>query len=169
MVLQWEAAYGQAFELQVSSDGSAWTTVYRTTSGAGGTQTLDLGGARGRLVRLLGLQRGTGYGYSLLEFKVFGPGGGTTPPPPTGDGWVRADPPVVGVVPSTATPPNKEHREFQANCAVTRSNLPDDPIVYVNPAFERMTGYPRDEVVGRNCRLLQGEGADRALVMTETT
>ncbi len=33
----------------------------------------------------------------------------------------------------------------------------DLPILYVNPAFEQMTGYPLDEVVGRNCRFLQGE------------
>jgi PAS domain S-box-containing protein len=33
---------------------------------------------------------------------------------------------------------------------------PDMPLIYVNPAFERITGYKRDEVLGRNCRLLQG-------------
>lgn len=32
----------------------------------------------------------------------------------------------------------------------------DNPLIYVNPAFERMTGYSRDEVVGRNARFLQG-------------
>jgi len=39
---------------------------------------------------------------------------------------------------------------------------PDDPIVYVNPAFEAMTGYSADEVLGRNCRLLQGEDRDQS-------
>ncbi len=34
--------------------------------------------------------------------------------------------------------------------------LSDHPIVAVNAAFEAMTGYPSAEVVGRNCRLLQG-------------
>jgi PAS domain S-box-containing protein len=33
---------------------------------------------------------------------------------------------------------------------------PDMPLIYVNPAFEHITGYKRDEVLGRNCRLLQG-------------
>jgi PAS domain S-box-containing protein len=33
---------------------------------------------------------------------------------------------------------------------------PDMPIIYVNPAFERLTGYAVQEVVGRNCRFLQG-------------
>jgi len=31
----------------------------------------------------------------------------------------------------------------------------DLPLVYVNPAFEKMTGYSSDEVLGRNCRFLQ--------------
>ena len=38
------------------------------------------------------------------------------------------------------------------------------PIRYVNPAFEAMTGYTVDEVVGRNCRLLQGEDTDRGAI-----
>src|ERR671910_2150723 len=43
---------------------------------------------------------------------------------------------------------------------ITDPNQPDDPIVYVNPAFERTTGYAAEEVLGRNCRFLQRE--DRA-------
>jgi PAS domain S-box-containing protein len=39
----------------------------------------------------------------------------------------------------------------------TDPNLPDNPIVYVNEGFERLTGYSRDEVIGRNCRFLQGD------------
>jgi PAS domain S-box-containing protein len=37
------------------------------------------------------------------------------------------------------------------------ATLPDMPIIYVNPAFEAITGYIMAEVVGRNCRLLQGK------------
>ena len=40
--------------------------------------------------------------------------------------------------------------------AVADPNLPDCPLVYVNPSFTTMTGYSLDEVVGRNCRFLQG-------------
>lgn len=35
-------------------------------------------------------------------------------------------------------------------------DLEDMPIVYANKAFERLTGYSRDEIVGHNCRFLQG-------------
>ena len=37
---------------------------------------------------------------------------------------------------------------------------PDDPLVWVNGAFSRLTGYPLDEVLGRNCRFLQGADTD---------
>lgn len=36
----------------------------------------------------------------------------------------------------------------------------DAPLVYVNDAFIRLTGYARDQVLGRNCRFLQGDGTD---------
>jgi PAS domain S-box-containing protein len=39
---------------------------------------------------------------------------------------------------------------------ITDTNRPDNPIIYVNPAFERVTGYAAEEVLGRNCRFLQG-------------
>ena len=39
-------------------------------------------------------------------------------------------------------------------------NLPDTPLVFCNQAFEQFTGYPKDKLLGRNCRLLQGEGTD---------
>lgn len=37
----------------------------------------------------------------------------------------------------------------------TNPRLPDNPIVFVNEAFSRITGYPPEEAVGRNCRFLQ--------------
>lgn len=40
--------------------------------------------------------------------------------------------------------------------AIADAAVPDLPLVYVNPEFERITGYRFDEVVGRNCRFLQG-------------
>ncbi len=43
---------------------------------------------------------------------------------------------------------------------VVDPNLPDQPIVFVNQAFLTMTGYENEEVVGRNCRFLQGPDTD---------
>ncbi|MGQ2909135.1 MAG: histidine kinase dimerization/phosphoacceptor domain -containing protein [Aliihoeflea sp.] len=43
---------------------------------------------------------------------------------------------------------------------ITNPRLPDDPIVFANDAFLRLTGYERREVVGRNCRFLQGPDTD---------
>ncbi|WP_290779309.1 EAL domain-containing protein [Arenimonas sp.] len=40
---------------------------------------------------------------------------------------------------------------------ITDPRQPDNPIIYINPAFENMTGYSTAEAVGRNCRFLQDE------------
>jgi PAS domain S-box-containing protein len=47
---------------------------------------------------------------------------------------------------------------------ITDAARPDHPIVYVSPAFEQVTGYTAAEVVGRNCRFLQGRDTDPACV-----
>lgn len=44
---------------------------------------------------------------------------------------------------------------------VTDPNRPDNPIVFANPAFMGMTGYSPEELIGKNCRLLQGPDTDR--------
>lgn len=43
---------------------------------------------------------------------------------------------------------------------IADARLPDRPLIYVNAGFERLTGYPRQAVLGRNCRFLQGAGTD---------
>jgi PAS domain S-box-containing protein len=47
---------------------------------------------------------------------------------------------------------------------ITDPRADDNPLVFVNPAFERTTGYSYDEAVGRNCRFLQGADTDPAAV-----
>jgi PAS domain S-box-containing protein len=44
---------------------------------------------------------------------------------------------------------------------ITDPNKPDNPIVYANPTFERITGYSIEEAIGKNCRFLQGEDRDQ--------
>ena len=76
--LSWEAAYGKAYTIQTSDDNKTWTTIYSTTSGKGGNETLSVTG-HGRYVRMYGTKRGTSYGYSLYEFGVYGPEPASTP------------------------------------------------------------------------------------------
>ncbi|MFR9800315.1 discoidin domain-containing protein [Streptomyces sp. MS06] len=80
VVLTWETAYGKDYEIQVSDDGTDWTTVRKVTGGDGGTDDLAVSGT-GRYVRMQGLSRSSGYGYSLWEFQVYGSADGGTPPP----------------------------------------------------------------------------------------
>jgi len=47
---------------------------------------------------------------------------------------------------------------------ITNPNLDDNPIVYVNEAFTRSTGFARSASIGRNCRFLQGEQTDKESV-----
>ncbi|WP_255491691.1 SpoIIE family protein phosphatase [Actinotalea sp. JY-7876] len=47
---------------------------------------------------------------------------------------------------------------------ITDPTQPGDPIVWVNPAFERVTGYRAEDVIGTNCRFLQGPDTDREVV-----
>ena len=49
---------------------------------------------------------------------------------------------------------------------ITDPRKPDNPIVFVNKAFQTLTGYDREEIIGRNCRFLQGPDTDRATVKT---
>ena len=69
VVLNWETAYATAFQIQTSNDNSTWTSIYSTTTGTGGTQTLNITGS-GRYVRMYGTVRATQYGYSIYEFQV---------------------------------------------------------------------------------------------------
>ncbi|WP_185030223.1 discoidin domain-containing protein [Streptomyces candidus] len=79
-VLTWEAAYGKAYTIQASDNGTDWRTLKTVTQGDGGTDDLALSGS-GRYVRMLGTERAGGYGYSLWEFQVYGDTDTTTPPP----------------------------------------------------------------------------------------
>jgi hypothetical protein len=85
VTLAWETAYGKAYQIEVSTNASIWTTIYSTTNGAGGTETLTGLSGVGRYVRMYGTQRSTQYGYSLWEFEIFGSSSQpevTTPAPP---------------------------------------------------------------------------------------
>ncbi|TDD46054.1 hemagglutinin protein [Kribbella antibiotica] len=69
--LNWEAAYGKGYQVQVSANGTNWSNAFSTTTGNGGTDEIPVTGTA-RYVRINGTARGTAYGYSLFEFEVYG-------------------------------------------------------------------------------------------------
>ncbi|ROO63195.1 F5/8 type C domain-containing protein [Micromonospora sp. Llam0] len=68
--LAWESAYATEYRVEVSRDGTNWTTVFRTSRGSGGTLVVDVPSAVARYVRMYGTSRSGSYGYSLYEFEV---------------------------------------------------------------------------------------------------
>ena len=73
--LNWEAAYAREYKLQVSDDGQNWRDVAVVTDGAGGEETRAFAPVTARYVRMLGVKRGSEYGYSLWEMSVLPPEG----------------------------------------------------------------------------------------------
>ena len=71
VVIHWEAAYANQFQIQVSSDETNWTTVYTETNGNGGEDVITFSAQIAQFVRILGTQRATSYGYSIYEFEVY--------------------------------------------------------------------------------------------------
>ena len=71
--IHWEGAYAEQYAIQVSDNASDWTTVSYITNGDGGIDDISLS-AEGQFLRVLGLQRATGYGYSIYEVEVRGSG-----------------------------------------------------------------------------------------------
>jgi two-component system sensor kinase FixL len=47
---------------------------------------------------------------------------------------------------------------------ISDAREPDIPIIYVSPSFERLVGYKAEEIIGRNCRMVQGPGTDREAI-----
>ena len=71
--LSWETAYGKDFRIEVSNDASTWKTVSTVTGNTLHYNEISFSPAvSGRYVRMYGVARGTGYGFSLYEFQVYG-------------------------------------------------------------------------------------------------
>lgn len=68
--LVWAAAYGKAYNIQISDDGVNWTTIYAESNGDGATDVINVTPQTARYVRMLGVQRATSSGYSLYEFEI---------------------------------------------------------------------------------------------------
>nr|AML78540.1 putative LOV domain-containing protein [Xeronema callistemon] len=53
---------------------------------------------------------------------------------------------------------------IEKNFVITDPRLPDNPIIYASDSFLELTEYSREEILGRNCRFLQGPDTDRGTV-----
>ena len=111
--LTWEAAYGKAYAIQTSTDRSTWKNIYTTTTGNGGTDDLTGLSGTGRYLRLFGTARGTEWGYSLWELRVYGTAAGASPsttrptasPTTTPSASPTSPPTTTPTAPPAATPP----------------------------------------------------------------
>ena len=70
--IEWENAYAKEYDIQVSTDGVSWKSIHGARNSKGHVEDIVGICATGRYVRLLGIKRGTEWGYSLFEFKVYG-------------------------------------------------------------------------------------------------
>ncbi len=75
----------------------------------------------------------------------------------------RVDAAILGLDPGT-NPFVAAVRATRMPMIITNPRQPDNPVVFANDAFCRLTGYGREEILGRNCRFLQGPGSDPAVV-----
>lgn len=73
--IQWETAAALEYEIQISDDSTNWNTIAAVNDGVDGEfRTINFTPVRTRFVRILGIQRTTGYGYSIFEFDIYGVG-----------------------------------------------------------------------------------------------
>ncbi len=76
--IRWEGAYGKAFTIDVSNDGTDWTTVKSVDETLPGPfpyeQTLEFAKTTARYIRFNGIERGLPYGYNMFSFRVLLPG-----------------------------------------------------------------------------------------------
>ena len=54
--------------------------------------------------------------------------------------------------------------EREQSVVITNPKLPDNPMIFISDEFEKQTGYPPEEVLGLNCRFLQGPETDQKAV-----
>ena len=105
--VNWEFAYASSYRIQTSTDGTTFTTAASVTRSGAGLAPTTFAARPARYVRLVADARGTPYGISFWDFRVFGP---AAPPPDT-------DPPdtTLGSGPSGTTTSTSASFEFSAD------------------------------------------------------
>lgn len=73
IVIPWYSSdYAKAYQVQTSTDGSSWTTVYSTSSGSSGTKTHTFSARTARYVRIYCTSSNSSGGYGITELEVWG-------------------------------------------------------------------------------------------------
>jgi hypothetical protein len=70
IVINWETAFGADYDILVSENGINWTKVQELRNQDGGTDTITFNAVNAKFVKLQGVRRATGYGYSIWEMQV---------------------------------------------------------------------------------------------------
>jgi hypothetical protein len=103
VVLEWDDNFATNYDIRISMDQSTWTTVFSTTSGDGGSDTVTFSSTPARYVRMASTNWSNGSLRNWLrEFEVYA-GGGTTPTP-TPTPTPTATPTPTSTLTQTATP-----------------------------------------------------------------
>jgi CxxC motif-containing protein (DUF1111 family) len=136
--IDWERAHATRYLLQVSSDGSNWTTIKTVTDSQGGVEDWTGLSGQGRYLRMQGVKRSTDYGYSILEIQAFSgasapaPAPSPTPSPSPSPAPVDTSKPGVSVKPVTASSSALENNGMPAtltldgNLGTRWSSKPED-------------------------------------------
>lgn len=118
----WEAAHAREYLLQVSEDASTWTTIKTVTDSAGGTEDLSGFAGQGRYLRMQGVKRAGGYGYSIEEIQAFTgtPAAAPNPTPAPGADPLPVDlsKPGVTIKPAAATASGSENGGMSPDKAI---------------------------------------------------
>ena len=145
--LIWEAAYATEYRIDVSTNGSDWTTVTTQTNPPmqGDRLVNDLTGltASGRYVRMFGTARATEYGYSLFEFAVYGTQGAKVITSPAGGATYSAPAAVDVAIDGAAAGTDVEQIEL----------LMDDVVVDTRTAGPFAYSVPLTDLPARTYRL----------------
>ena len=119
--IDWENAHARKYELQVSEDGDAWTTIKTVSNSQGGVEDFTGLNGQGKYLRVKGIERAGQYGYSILEIQAFtGTPADPEIPPVEPDPEIPVDPSQPGVVvkPASANSSKPENDGLNAGNAI---------------------------------------------------
>jgi CxxC motif-containing protein (DUF1111 family) len=177
--IEWENAHAVDYLLQVSDDGTNWTTIKTVNNSAGGVEDLTGLDGNGRYLRMKGLKRSTQYGYSIFEIQAFTGSPSAPPPPDPTPIPVDLSKPGVAIKPVAATSSAVENGGLSAANAIdgkldTRwsSSAEDGAWIQFDFGARTPVGYLKlawENSYGRQYRLLVSDDGQQWTPLREVT